>query len=143
LSGYYGGNIMRRTTVVFILVILLLMPITSMASVPQVSCKGGTCNNLKITKLVINSSSKTTPAKIGFESYIKGTVKLVEYTVVNSKTGKVAGYTRAYCSRCTKKGVCACTCIIKQPGTYDVKVTAYGSRNCCVKMVKKAAFTLK
>jgi hypothetical protein len=114
-----------------------------MASAPQVSCKGGTCNNLKITKLVINPTSKTTPAKVGFASYIKGTVKLVEYTVINSKTGKVAGYTRSFCSRCTKQGICACTCIIKQPGTYDVKVTAYGSGNCCVKMVKKAAFILK
>jgi len=134
---------MRRTAIFFVLVILLLMPITSMASAPQVSCKGGTCNNLKITKLVINTTSKTTPAKVGFASYIKGTVKLVEYTVINSKTGKVAGYTRSFCSRCTKQGICACTCIIKQPGTYDVKVTAYGSGNCCVKMVKKAAFILK
>jgi len=134
---------MRRTAIFFVLVILLLMPITSMASAPQVSCKGGTCNNLKITKLVINPTSKTTPAKVGFASYVKGTVKLVEYTVINSKTGKVAGYTRSFCSRCTKQGICACTCIIKQPGTYDVKVIAYGSGNCCVKMVKKAAFILK
>lgn len=134
---------MRRTAIFFVLAILVMMPISSMAaSAPQVSCKGGTCNNLKITKLVINPTSKTTPAKVGFATYISGTVKLVEYRAINSKTGKVAGYTRAFCSRCTKKGICACTCIIKEPGTYDVKVTAYGSGNCCVTMIKKAAFTV-
>ena len=133
---------MKRIAIFFVLAILVLMPISSMASVPQVSCKGGTCTNLKITKLVINPTSKTTPAKIGFAGYISGTVKLVEYTVINSKTGKVAGSTRAFCSRCTKSGICACTCVIKEPGTYDVKVTAYGSGNCCVNLVKKAAITV-
>ena len=64
---------MRRIAIFFVLVILLLMPITSMASAPKVSCKGGTCSNLKITKLTINPTSKTTPAKVGFASYIKGT----------------------------------------------------------------------
>lgn len=133
---------MRRTAIFCVLAILVLMPIASMASAPAVSCKGGTCKDLKITKLVINPTSKTTPAKVGFATYITGTVKLVEYTAINSKTGKVAGYTRSFCSRCTKAGICACTCVIKEPGTYDVKVTAYGSGNCCVTMVKKAAFTL-
>lgn len=134
---------MRRTAIFFVLAILILMPISSMAaSAPQVSCKGGTCNNLKITKLVIHPTSKTTPAKVGFTSYIKGTVKLVQYTVTDSKTGKVVGSCRSFCSKCTKTGVCTCTCVIKQPGTYNVKVTAYGSGNCCVTMVKKAAFKL-
>lgn len=133
---------MRRIAIFCVLAILVLMPIASMASAPQVSCKGGTCKDLKITKLVISPKSKTVPAKVGFASYISGTVKLVEYRVINSKTGKVAGYTRSFCSRCTKQGICACTCVIKEPGTYDVKVTAYGSGNCCVNMVKKAAFKL-
>ncbi len=118
------------------------MPLNVMASAPQVSCKGGTCSNLKITKLTINPTSKTAPAKIGFTSYIKGTVKLVEYTIINSKTGKIAGSTRSFCPRCTKKKICACTCIIKEPGTFDVKVTAYGPGNCCITTVKKAAFTI-
>lgn len=118
------------------------MPIASMASAPQISCKGGTCSNLKITKLTISAKSKTAPSKVSFSSHISGTVKLVEYTVVNSKTGKVAGYSRSFCPECTKKHICACSCVIKEPGTYDVKVTAYGSGNCCIKMVKKAAFTL-
>jgi len=68
---------------------------------------------------------------------------MVEYTVTDSKTGKVAGYTRSFCSKCTRTGHCACSCVITKPGTYDVKVTAHGSGNCCVKMVKKAAFTLR
>lgn len=118
------------------------MPVASMASAPQVSCKGGTCSNLKITKLTINPSSKNAPVKIGFTSYLSGTVKLVEYKAINSKTGKVAGSSRSFCSRCTKKKICACTCVVKEPGTYDVKVTAYGSGNCCVNVVKKAAFTV-
>jgi hypothetical protein len=134
---------MRRTAIFLVLAILVLMPIASMASAPQVSCKGGTCSNLKITKLTINPTSKTAPAKVGFTSRITGPVKLVQYTVINSKTGKVAGSCRAYCPKCTKTGVCSSTCIIKGSGKYDVKVTAYGSGNCCVNMVKKAAFTLR
>ncbi len=133
---------MRRTAIFFVLAILVLMPFNVMASAPHVSCKGGTCSNLKITKLTINPTSKNVPMKVGFTSYISGAVKLVEYTVIDSKTGKVAGSSRSYCSKCTKTGVCTCTCIIKEPGTYDVKVTAYGSGNCCVNMVKKAAFTV-
>ena len=133
---------MKRTAIFFVLAILVLMPITSMASAPQVSCKGGTCSNLKITKLTINPTSKTAPAKVTFTSYISGTVKLVEYRAINSKTGKVDGSSRSFCSRCTKKGICICSCVIKEPGTYDVKVTAYGSGNCCVTTVKKAAFTM-
>jgi PKD repeat protein len=107
-----------------------------------VSCKAGTCGNLKITKFTINPTSKTIPVKVGFTSYISGPVKLVKYTVVNSKTGKVAGSCRAYCSKCTKRGICGCTCVITESGTYDVKVTAYGSGNCCVNVTKKAAFTI-
>ena len=133
---------MRRTAILLVLALFVLMPIASMASAPQVSCKGGTCSNLKITKLTISTKSTTTPAKVGFISDIKGPVKLVQYTAINSKTGKVDGSCRSYCSECTKTGHCACSCIITKPGTYDVKVTAYGSGNCCVSMVKKAAFTL-
>jgi hypothetical protein len=143
LSGYYGGNIMRRTAIIFVLALFILMPVASMASAPKVSCTGGTCSNLKITKLTISHKSNTVPAKVGFATKISGTVKMVEYTVTDSKTGKVAGYTRSFCSECTKKHQCACSCVITKPGTYDVKVTAYGSGNCCVKMIKKAAFTLR
>jgi PKD repeat protein len=133
---------MRKTEIFFVLAILVLMPFNVMASAPQVSCKGGTCSNLKITKLAIYPSSKTAPSKVGFTSYISGSVKLVQYTVTNSKTGKVAGTCKAFCSKCTKSKICTCSCIIKEPGNYDVKVTAYGSGNCCVNMVKEAAFTL-
>ena len=133
---------MKRTAILFVLAILVLTPFNAMASAPQVSCKAGTCSNLKITKVTINPTSKTVPVKVGFTSYISGSVKLVQYTVVNSKTGKVVGSSRSYCSKCTKKGICTCTCVIKEAGTYDVKVTAYGSGNCCVNLVKKAAFTV-
>jgi len=133
---------MKRKAIFFVIALLVLMPFTAMASAPQVSCKGGTCSNLKITKLTINPSSKTAPAKVGFTGHISGPVKLVQYTVINSKTGKVAGSCSSYCPKCTKTGVCSCSCIITTPGTYDVKVTAYGSGNCCVNLVKKAAFTV-
>ncbi len=133
---------MKRKTIFFVLALLILMPFTAMASAPQVSCKAGTCSNLKVTKLTVNPSSKIAPAKIGFTGHISGPVKLVQYTVIDSKTGKVAGSSRSYCSRCTKTGICSCSCVISTPGTYDVKVTAYGSGNCCVNFVKKAAFTL-
>jgi hypothetical protein len=134
---------MKRTAILFVIALLVLMPFTAMASAPNVSCKAGTCSNLKITKVTIsNAASKTAPAKIGFTSYISGPVKLVQYTVINSKTGKVAGSSKSFCSKCTKRGICTCSCIIKETGTYDVKITAYGSGNCCVNMVKKAAITI-
>ncbi len=133
---------MKRIAILFVLALLVLMPFSAMASAPDVSCKKGTCTNLKITKVTINPASKTVPAKIGFTGYVSGPVKLVQYTVTDSKTGKVAGSCSSYCQRCIKKGICCCSCIIKEPGTYDVKVTAYGSGNCCVNLVKKAAFTL-
>ncbi len=133
---------MKRIAIFFVLAMLLLMPFNAMASAPQVSCKAGTCSNLKITKVTINPTGKTAPVKVGFTSYISGPVKLVQYTVVNPKTGKTVGSARAYCSKCTKKGICTSSCVIKEAGTFDVKVTAYGSGNCCVSTVKKAAFTL-
>ena len=134
---------MRRIAIFFVLAILVLMPISAMAaSAPQVSCKGGTCTNLKITKFTVHPTSKIAPAKVGFTSYISGTVKMVEYKVINSKTGKVAGSCRSFCSKCTKSKICTCTCVVKTPGTYDVKVTAYGSGNCCVTKVIKSAFKL-
>jgi hypothetical protein len=134
---------MRSTAILFVLALFVLMPVASMASAPQVSCTGGTCSNLKITKLTISPKSNTAPAKVSFATQIIGTVKLVQYTAINSKTGKVGGSCRSYCSECTRTGDCACSCVITKPGTYDVKITAYGSGNCCVSMVKKAAFTLR
>lgn len=133
---------MKRTANLSVIALLVLMPFTAMASAPRVSCKGGTCSNSKITKVKINPTSKTAPAKVGFTGYISGPVKLVQYTVINSKTGKVAGSSKSFCSKCTKRGICTCSCIIKESGTYDVKITAYGSGNCCVNMVKKAAITI-
>jgi hypothetical protein len=133
---------MKRISTFFVLALLVLMPFNAMASAPQVSCKAGTCSNLKITKVTINPTGKTAPVNVGFTSYISGPVKLVQYTVVNPKTGKVVGSSRSYCSKCTKKGVCTCTCVIKEAGTFDVKITAYGSGNCCVNMVKKASLTI-
>lgn len=133
---------MKRKAILFVIALLVLMPFTAMASAPQVSCKGGTCSNLKITKVTINPTSKTAPCKVGFTSYISGPVKLVQYTVMNPKTGKVVGSSSSYCSKCTKRGICSCSCIIKESGTYDVKITAYGSGNCCVSTVKKAAITI-
>jgi plastocyanin len=131
---------MNRKAILFVIALLVLMPFSAMASAPSVSCKAGTCGNLKITKVTISPAiSKTTPAKIGFTGYISGPVKLVQYTVIEPKTGKVVGSTSSYCTKCTKTGICSCSCIIKQSGTFDVKVTAYGSGNCCVSVVKKAA----
>jgi hypothetical protein len=134
---------MKRVAIFLVLALLVLMPFTAMASAPDVSCKEGKCSNLKITKVSISpATTKTLPAKISFAGYISGPVKLVQYTVIDSKTGKIAGSASSYCSRCTKKGICACSCIIKKPGTYDVKVTAYGSGNCCVSMINKKAVTI-
>lgn len=133
---------MKGIAILFVIALLVLMPFTAMAGAPQVSCKEGTCSDLKITKVIISPTSKASPAKIGFTSYLSGSVKLVQYTVIDPKTGKVVGSSRSYCPKCTKKKICSCSCIIKEPGTYDVKVTAYGSGDCCVNLTKKAAITV-
>jgi len=135
---------MRRTAILIVLALLILMPVASMAATaPTVSCSGGTCKDLKITSVAISAKSKTAPSKVSFSSHISGTVRMVEYKVVNSKTGKVVGTARSFCPHCTKAHICSCSCVVKKPGTYDVKVTAYGLKNCCISTVKKEAFTLK
>ena len=40
---------MKRTAILFVFAILVLTLFTAMASAPQISCKEGTCSNLKIT----------------------------------------------------------------------------------------------
>jgi hypothetical protein len=133
---------MEKIAAFFVLGLLLLAPVSVAAGASQPSCDGGTCKNLKITKLTINPSGKTVPMKIGFMGVISGPVKRVQYQVINSKTGKVATYCNSYCAKC-KKGKCNCGCTLKEPGTFDVKMTAYGPDNCCVTLIKKAAIVAK
>jgi PKD repeat protein len=133
---------MKRTAMFFVLALLVLMPCTAMASAPQVSNNGSTCTDVKITSFYVHPSTSTVPAKVGFTTYVSGPVKLVRYTVMNSTTGKAVASCNSYCSHCTKKGICTCSVIIKQAGTFDVKLTAYGPKNCHVEQVKKAAVTV-
>jgi hypothetical protein len=128
---------MKRIATLFVLAVLLLMPITALAGNSQTSCEGGKCSNVKITKLTISPKGEKFPMKVGFTSHISGPVKRVEYVVIDSKTGKKVASCSSFCSKCTKRGICTCSCIIKEPGTYNVKMTAYGPGKCCVSLTKK------
>jgi hypothetical protein len=128
---------MKRIATFFVLAVLILMPVTAMADNSQASCEGGKCSNIKITKLTISPKGEKFPMRVGFTGYISGPVKRVEYIVTDSKTGKTAGSCRSFCSKCTKRGICTCSCIIKEPGTYNVKMIAHGPGDCCVTLSKK------
>lgn len=134
---------MKRLATFFVLAVLLLTPMTALADSSQTSCEGGKCSNVKITKVTISPKGKTFPMRVGFTSHISGPVKRVEYIVTDAKTGKKAGSCNSFCSKCTKRGICTCSCIIKKPGTYNVKVIAHGPKQCCVSLTKKIVITGK
>jgi PKD repeat protein len=129
---------MKRTAtfVAFILLVLTLCTATAGAS------SSSACN-LSITKFVIHPSTGTAPAKIGFTTYMAGNVTRVRYQVLNKTTGSVVASCSSYCAHCTKKHICTCSLTIKQAGTYDAKVIAYGTGSCSVTLVKKSAITIK
>jgi len=129
---------MKRTTTFFVLVLLVLTLCTATAGASSASAA---CN-LKIDKFLVHPATGVAPAKIGFTTYLSGNVTSVKYEVLN-KSGKVVASCRSYCSHCTKAHICTCSLIIKQAGTYDVKVTAYGTGNCHVEQTKKSAVTIK
>jgi PKD repeat protein len=128
---------MKRTATffAFILLVLTLCTVTAGAS------SSSACN-LSITKFVVHPSTGTAPAKIGFTTYMAGNVTRVTYQVLN-KTGKVVASCSSYCAHCTQKHICTCSLIIKQVGTYDVKVIAYGTGSCSVTQLHKSAVTIK
>jgi hypothetical protein len=128
---------MKRTATFFVLALLVLTLCTTTAG-----ASSSTACNVKIVKFIVHPATGTAPAKIGFTTYMSGTVTRVQYQVLN-KSGKVVASCGSYCAHCTKKKICTCSLIIKQPGTYDVKVTAYGTGNCHVTQTKKSAFTVK
>ncbi|HEX3013797.1 MAG TPA: hypothetical protein VHO92_05955 [Methanobacterium sp.] len=105
------------------------------------SASSSTACNLKITKLTVHPGTGVAPAKIGFTAYMAGTVKRVQYQVLD-KSGKVVASCSSTCAHCTRQKICTCSLIIKKPGTYDVKVTAYGTGSCSVTQVKKSAVTI-
>jgi PKD repeat protein len=130
---------MKRTAIFFVLALLVLTSCTAMANASQVSSKNA-CN-VTIDKFIIHPATGVAPAKIGFTTYMSGNVKSVSYQILD-KSGKVVASCRSYCSHCTKKKICTCSLIIKQPGTYDAKVTAYGTGGCSVTQVNKSAITV-
>ena len=136
----YSYEVMKRTAIFFVLALLVLMPCTAIASTSQVSAKEGTCN-VTIKQFIVHPATGIAPAKIGFTTYMAGHVTRVRYQALN-KSGKVVASCSSYCAHCTKKDICTCSLIIKQPGTYNVKVTAYSTGNCCVEQTKKSAVTV-
>jgi PKD repeat protein len=128
---------MKRTATFLVLVLLILTLCTATAG-----ASSSTACNLKITKFIVHPATGVAPAKIGFTTYMSGTVTRVQYQVLD-KSGKVVASCSSFCAHCTKQKICTCSLIIKQPGTYDVKVTAYGTGSCSVTQVKKSAVTIK
>jgi hypothetical protein len=128
---------MKRTATFFVLALLVLTLCTATAG-----ASASTACNVKIVKFTVNNPTVTAPAKVGFTTYTSGTVKSVQVQVLD-KSGKVVASCRSYCTHCTIKHICNCSLIIKKPGTYNVKVTAYGAGNCHVEQTKKSAITVK
>lgn len=128
---------MKRTATFFVLALLVLTLCAATAG----ASSSAACN-LKINQFTVHPATGVAPAKIGFTTYMAGHVTRVRYTVMNSTTGKTVATCSSYCAHCTKKDICTCSAIIKQPGTYDVKVTAYGTGNCHVEQTKKSAVTV-
>ncbi len=127
---------MKQKAIFLVLALLVLTSCTAIAS-----ASSSTACNLKITKFYVHPATGVAPAKIGFTTYMEGTVKRVQYQVLD-KSGKVVASCSSTCGHCTKQKICTCSLIIKQPGTYDVKVTAYGTGSCSVTQVKKSAVTV-
>ncbi|WP_292391818.1 hypothetical protein [Methanosarcina sp. UBA5] len=128
---------MKRTTTFFVLALLVLTVCTATAG-----ASASPACNLKIVKFTVNNPTGTAPAKIGLTTYTSGTVKIVQYQILD-KSGKVVASCRSYCTHCTKKHICNCSLTVKKPGTYDAKVTVYGAGNCHVQQTKKSAITIK
>jgi hypothetical protein len=128
---------MKRTTTFFVLALLVLTLCTATAGASSASAA---CN-VKIVKFTVNNPTGIAPAKVGFTTYTAGTVKSVQVQVLD-KSGKVVASCRSYCTHCTKKHICNCSLTIKKPGTYNVKVTAYGTGNCHVEQTKKSAIKI-
>jgi PKD repeat protein len=126
---------MKRKAILFVIALLVLMPFTAMANASSTAC------DLKITKFTVHPATGVAPAKIGLTTYMAGTVKRVQYQVLD-KSGKVVASCSSFCSHCTKQKICTCSLVVKQAGTYDVKVTAYGTGSCSVTQVKKAAIKI-
>jgi len=137
INVVYSYDLMKRTTNFFILVLLVLTLCTATAG----ASANAACN-VKIVKFTVNNPTGIAPAKVGFTTYTSGTVKSVQYQVLD-KNGKVVASCRSYCTHCTVKHICNCSLIIKKPGTYDAKVTVYGAGNCHVQQIKKSAIKIK
>ncbi len=104
----YSYKMMKRTTNFFVLVLLVLTLCTATAG-----ASSSTACNVKIVKFTVNNPTGTAPAKIGFTTYTSGTVKSVQYQVLD-KHGKVVASCRSYCKHCTVKHICNCSLIIKK-----------------------------
>jgi PKD repeat protein len=99
-----------------------------------------TCKDIKITGLTVSTTNGPAPLKVSYSATFAGSCAKVKYEAINAKTGKVVcGGT---CNTCSKARSCSGSCTITQPGTYNVKVTAYGSNGCCVTYVKYNAITV-
>ncbi len=129
---------MMKRTGTFILLILLILTLCTATA----GASSSTACNVKIVKFIVHPATGTAPAKIGFTTYMSGTVTRVTYQVLD-KTGKVVASCSSYCVHCTKKHICTCSLTIKQAGTYNVKVTAYGTGSCSVTQLHKSAVTIK
>lgn len=138
MNVVYSYELMKRTTTFFVLALLALTLCTATAGASSTS----TACNVKIVKFTVNNPTGTAPAKVGFTTYTAGNVTSVQVQVLD-KNGKVVASSRSYCTHCTVKHICNCSLTLKNPGTYNVKVTAYGTGSCHVEQTKKSAITIK
>lgn len=84
---------------------------------------------LKIVSLDVNASCSVTPCKISITSQVEGNVSKISYSILNSQ-GKTVAKCNAKCNKTLKTHNCGCGGYIYTPGTYSVKLTAYGDGKC-------------
>jgi hypothetical protein len=128
----------KKTASILVLLVLFftLLPIGASAA------SSNNCS-LSIRNLVVSPISGTGAFKVGFTGYVSGPVVRVQYTIINSKTGKMECQSASFCGKCTGTGVCSCSCYVSHPGTYDVKMTAISKTGCTVSTIKKTVIVAK
>jgi len=114
-------------------IIFLIAPVGAVSS-PDLCVP---CNKVPITGLKLHVVTGIMPIKVGLIGSVKGPVSKVKYTVTNPTTGVEICKCSSFCPRCIKLGKCICSCKIKTPGIYEVRMTAYGPQECCVNKILK------
>jgi hypothetical protein len=122
-------------------IIYILIVLGMLISVIPTSASGCT---VKISDLKVTESQVTVPSTIGITAKITGNdLQKVVINVINSKTNEIETYTDIDCKKCISTGICSRSVIVKDAGSYNVEVKAYGKSGCFVSFTKHNVITVK